>query len=137
MNGYLRSSPHFFRLIRRAILLLVGALIAVSAWIPAPLEEQANFAVVPNPSKSAWFLLWMQELVSYSNWFIYPILLLGLLTLLLPWLPGSPPVERARWLPPEQRLVNLLTLLVFAVIVALTVLALLFRGENWSLVWPF
>lgn len=137
MNGYLRSSPHFFRLIRRAILLLVGALIAVSAWIPAPLEEQANFAVVPNPSKSAWFLLWMQELVSYSNWFIYPILLLGLLTLLLPWLPGSPPVERARWLPPEQRLVNLLTLLVFAVIVALTVLALLFRGENWSLVWSF
>lgn len=137
MNGYLRSSPHFFRLIRRAFLAALGALAVLAALIPAPLQEQADFAVVPNPSKSAWFLLWMQELVSYSTWFIYPILLLGLLTLLLPWLPGSPPVERARWLPPEQRLVTILSLLLFAVIVALTVLALLFRGENWSLVWPF
>lgn len=137
MNGYLRSNPHFFRLIRRAILLLVGALLTLAAWIPAPLQEQADFAVVPNPSKSAWFLLWMQELVSYSTWLIYPILLLALLTLLLPWLPGSPPVERARWLPREQRLVTILTLLLFTAIVALTLLALLFRGENWSLVWPF
>lgn len=137
MNGYVRSNPYFFRLVRRAILALVAALVILAALIPAPLQEQADFAVVPNPSKSAWFLLWMQELVSYSTWFIYPILLLGLLTLLLPWLPGSPPVERARWLPREQLLVNILTLLLFTAIVALTVLALLFRGENWSLVWPF
>ena len=44
-----------------AVLLLLAAL------VPAPLETPADPAHAPNPAKSAWFLLWIQELVSYST----------------------------------------------------------------------
>ena len=75
--------------------------------------------------------------MSYGNAWVYLIVALAVVYALLPWLPGLPAVRRARWFPREQRLVNVLTLLVFLTILALTLVALVFRGENWSLVWPF
>jgi len=135
VKDYVQSSPVFFRLIRRAMWLLIVCLL-LGAWLlPAPLQESANLAVVPNPSKSAWFLLWMQELVSYSGRMVYLIMGLALLFAGLPFLPISPPARRAAWFAPEQRWVSLLTVLVATVIILLTVVAMFFRGENWSLVF--
>jgi hypothetical protein len=79
----------------------------------------------------------MQELVSYSADFVYLIATLAVFFAVLPWWPLSPPAASARWLPREQRLVTWITLIAFAGIVALTVLAMFLRGENWSLVVPF
>jgi len=132
-DGFIKSSPHFFRLIKRSLLLLTLALFGLAALIPAPLQEAADPSRTPNPAKSAWFLLWIQELVSWSRFMIYPLLLLGLIFLLLPWLPGSVRLHRASWLPREQLPVNLLTLATFLAILALTIIALFFRGPNWSL----
>lgn len=137
MKIYLRSSPYFFRLIKLAFAAGIVALLLLSWFIPAPLQEPADFARVPNPARSAWFLLWMQELVSYASSFVYLIAALAVFFALLPWLPISPPTEKASWLPADQRLVSWLTLIVFAGIVALTLVAMFFRGENWSLVAPF
>jgi hypothetical protein len=81
--------------------------------------------------------MWTQELVSYSNSMVYLILGLGVIFLLLPWLPISPVAERATWLPADQRGVNLLTLLSFFGILILTIVAVYFRGENWALVFGF
>ena len=48
------------------------------AWLfPAPLQEAADVTRVPNPARSAWFLLWMQELISYSAALVYLIAALG------------------------------------------------------------
>ena len=135
-RGFVKSSPHFFRPIGRALSIFSLSLLALAALLPAPLQEAANPALTPNPVKSAWFLLWIQELVSHSRLTIYPVLLLGLLFLLLPWLPGSVHLQRARWFPPEQRGINLLTVATFCAIVALTVVALYFRGKNWSFALP-
>lgn len=132
-DGFVKSSPRFFRLIERSMLLLTGLLLVGPALIPAPLQEAANPALTPNPAKSAWFLLWTQELVSWSRLMIYPIMLLAVLFFLLPWLPGSGHVYRARWFHREQIVVNILTTLVFCIILVLTILALFFRGANWSL----
>lgn len=132
-NGFIKSSPHFFKLINRSMLLLSVVLLALAALIPAPLQEAADPSRTPNPVKSAWFLLWIQELVSWSRLMIYPLLLLGILFLLLPWLPGSFHLHRARWFPREQRHINLLTVATFLAILILTVIALCFRGLNWSL----
>lgn len=134
-NGFVKSSPHFFRLITRAMLLLFGLLLLLAALIPAPLQTAADPAVTPNPAKSAWFLLWTQELVSYSRWMIYPILLLALVFLLLPWLPGQARVHHARWFPSGQWPITLLALVSFLVILILTIVALFLRGPNWSLVF--
>jgi len=134
---FVKSSPHFFRLIKRAFAAVCVLLLLLAAVIPAPLQEAADFGRVPNPSKSAWFLLWTQELVSYSNSFVYLIVAMGLFFALLPWLPRTRPSERACWFPREQRVVNLVTLASFVLILTLTVIGLFFRGENWSFVLPF
>lgn len=134
-NGFVKSSPHFFRLISRSIYALAVSLLLLATLIPAPLQEQANPAVTPNPAKSAWFLLWIQELVSWSRYMIYPVMLLGCLFLLLPWLPVGPRIHRASWFPREQRAVSAITVILFAIIVLLTTVAMFFRGANWSFVF--
>lgn len=137
MKGYIKSSPFFFRLIGYAMAATVAGLMVFAALFPAPLQEPANLGIVPNPVKSAWFLLWIQELVSYSTLLIYPVIAGALFLLFLPWLPVSAPAHKATWFPRDQRLVTAATITLFIAIVALTVVASFFRGENWSFVSPF
>jgi hypothetical protein len=137
MKGYVRSSPHFFRLVKAAFAVGLLALLGLALLAPAPLQAPADFGTVPNPSKSAWFLLWMQELVGYSSYMVYLIAALALYFALLPWLPGALPAERARWWPSEQSLVSWIALATFLGILVLTLLAMFFRGPNWAFVWPF
>jgi len=130
---FVKSSPHFFRLISRSIYALTVSLLLLAFLIPAPLQEGANRAVTPNPAKSAWFLLFIQELVSWSRYMIWPVMLAGCLFLLLPWLPVGPHIHHATWFPREQKMVSMITVITAAVIVGLTILAMFFRGANWSL----
>ena len=137
MSDYVKASPHFFRIIKIAFAVTLVSLLVLAFFMQAPLQGPADVSRVPNPSKSAWFLMWTQELVSYATGMVYLILALGLVFLLLPWLPLSPPAERARWFSRDQRAVNLLTVVSFLGIVVLTVIAMYFRGENWSFVFGF
>ncbi len=137
MKGYVKSSPHFFRPVKIAMALCVACLLIAAAFVPAPLQEAADAGRVPNPVKSAWFLLWLQEIVSYSTYLIYPVILLALFFLFLPWMPGRGYVKEAEWLPKRERMVTGITIGSYAAIVVLTVVALFFRGNNWSLVVPF
>ena len=137
MKGYVKSSPYFFRLIGYAMTATVAGLLVLALLFPAPLQEPANLGVVPNPVKSAWFLLWIQELVSSSAYLIFPVIAGALFFLLLPWLPVSSPAHKATWFPRDQRLITAVTITLFFAIVTLTVVASIFRGENWSLVSPF
>jgi hypothetical protein len=134
-HGFVKSSPVFFGLIIRSMYGVAATLLLLAALVPAPLLEQANPAVTPNPAKSAWFLLWIQELVSWSNLMIYPVILLGCLFLALPWLPVGARIHKAIWFPHEQKVVSAVTLILATAIVALTVVAMFFRGANWSLVF--
>lgn len=134
-NGYVKSSPRFFRLIVRSYMACVAGLLLLAALFPAPLQEAANPARTPNPAKSAWFLLWIQELVSWSRVMIYPVVVLALLFVLLPWLSGTKRLDRAEWFPRHQWPVTLATIIGMAALVVLTVVALLFRGANWSLLF--
>ena len=135
MSHYVRSSPHFFRPVARAMLLGIGVLLLVSALVPAPLEPPADPAHAPNPAKSAWFLLWIQELVSYSTLAIYVAIALAVFLVALPWLP-VPKLEHARWLPREQRALALAVLAAALLVLVLTVVGLYFRGPDWRLVLP-
>ena len=135
-SNYVKSSPVFFRLIIRAFWISAAVMLVLAWFIPAPLQQPADLAVVPNPVKSAWFLLWIQELVSYRIWLIYPVLLATLLFIMLPWLQRSSP-ERAVWFGRTQRSLSAVVLCGFLVMVALTIAGLFFRGENWAFVLPF
>lgn len=132
-DGYVKSSPRFFRLITRSALGLL-ALLLIGAWlIPAPLQEAANRALTPNPAKSAWFLLWIQEVVSWSRYMIYPVMAGAFLLLALPWLGVNARLHRASWFPRTLRFITVPLLLVFLGIILLTIIALYFRGPNWML----
>ena len=105
--------------------------------IPAPLNEPADITKTPNPAKAAWFFLWVQELTSYSKCLVYIIILMGLFFFLLPFLPGISEAKQAKWLAKDQRWINILTLIIFFGISALTIIAMFFRGENWAFVSLF
>lgn len=136
-RGYVKTSPYFFRLIKVALALTLLVLLVLALLIPSPLQEQADIARVPNPVKSAWFLLWIQELVSYSKYLIYLVLALAACFLALPWLSRGTPAQHARWFARERLAINCAALAVFAAVLALTVLAMFFRGANWQFVVPF
>ncbi|MBL0226845.1 MAG: hypothetical protein IPQ16_15135 [Geobacteraceae bacterium] len=76
----------------------------LAAFVPAPLQTAADPSLYPKPVKSAWFLLWIQELVSWSRFMIWPVLLLRLACFMLPRLPTGAQ-SPACWLPPGQRLI--------------------------------
>ena len=134
---YVRSSPRFFRLITASGALFTAAVLAGAFFLTAPLQGPADPGAPPNPAKSAWFLLWIQEVVSHGTYLVYPCLLIGLLFLLLPWAPLGAPLQKASWLPGDRMPVNLLALAVFAALVALTLIAAFFRGPMWTFASPF
>ncbi|GFO69281.1 cytochrome b6 [Geomonas limicola] len=136
-RGYLKSSPYFFRIIKIAWLLATILLLVLAALWPAPLQEPADLARVPNPVKSAWFLLWIQEVVSYSKYLIYAVLAVALGMILLPWLPGQQKSDQASWLGTGHLRIAVASLVTFAAVLLLTVIAGYFRGENWAFVLPF
>ena len=136
LSGRVPSEPHFFRLIKRSFIAGAVALLVLALAVPAPLQGPADPGRVPNPVKSAWFLLWTQELVSYSKDLVYLLVLLAAVLLFLPWLPGTRPANRASWFPRDQWPATLLTLAAFLGIAALTIVAVFFRGQNWAFVAP-
>ena len=130
------ASPHFFKPLVRALVAGLITLGVLAVRFPAPLEVAADATRSPNPAKSAWFLLWIQELVAWDTNWIYAALALAVLLVSLPWLPAAP-VQRAGWFQRSQRPVWVATLLAFLGVVILTVVALFFRGADWCLVAPF
>jgi len=134
VKDYIPTSPSLFRIIKGAMVLLVGVLLLLAVIVPAPLQDPGNLEKSPNPVKAAWFFLWIQELASYSTQMIYLIMLLGVCFFLLPYLPGISESEQARWLPKDQQWINIVTVFIFLCILALTIVAMFFRGENWAFV---
>ena len=135
-SGYVSSTPHLFRLVTLGFVLCTAVLLLAAVFIPAPLELPADPAHAPNPAKSAWFLLWIQELVSYSTSAIYVALALVAMFVSLPWLP-VPKLERAVWFPREHRPIAILVLAACGFILTLTLVGLFMRGPNWGFVSPF
>lgn len=131
MMDHVPSSPRLFRLVKRALLVAIPVLLIAAVFIRAPLETIADPAHSPNPAKSAWFLLWIQELVSHGTPWIYSVMALALVFVFLPWLRPRG-AQRAAWFQLGERLVGAVVLAVFLGIVILTLVALFLRGPNWQ-----
>lgn len=107
------------------------ALTAAALWWDAPLGLPGEPPRTIDPAKAPWFLLWMQELVSWATWLgaAVPLSLLAL-GLAAP-LAERTPQEAGRWLPPGRRGRCALALVLFTAIVALTIIAAFYRGPGW------
>lgn len=114
-------------------LVVIAALLAAAVLWDAPLGLPGHPPRPIDPAKAPWFLLWIQELVSYSNTLggLIPLLLLALLVLAP--LAETQPELTGRWLAPGRRGRCIAMLVVLALIVALILVATYLRGPGWRL----
>ena len=132
------SWPDLFHAELLVFVITVAAILVVSLFFSAPLEEPVNVMHPPNPAKAPWYFLGLQEMVSYSAfWGGVGIPTIEVLILLL-----VPYLDRkvagvGKWFARERLLANSL-FVTFAVInVILIIVGTFFRGANWEFVSPW
>ncbi|OGP88049.1 MAG: hypothetical protein A2156_01040 [Deltaproteobacteria bacterium RBG_16_48_10] len=139
--------PHYLILLTISSLAVTFALLIISLFFDAPLEDLANPLVTPNPGKAPWYFTGIQELIHYTNKPVIPAIIIPLL--IVAWLIMIPYIDRKPttritslfnriFIGGEKRrvLVYLFTLFVFGALF-FTLIGTLFRGENWSFVFPW
>jgi len=139
--------PHYIILLTICSLAAILALLAISLFFDAPLEDLANPLVTPNPGKAPWYFTGIQELIHYTTKPVIPAIIIPLLIII--WLLLIPYIDRIpktrfgslfNWIfiGGEKRkvLITLFTLFIFGALIFTTIGAL-FRGENWSFVLPW
>jgi quinol-cytochrome oxidoreductase complex cytochrome b subunit len=124
-------------LVRHAVVALAVLLIVmvIALFFDAPLREIANPTNTPNPEKAPWYFAALQELLSLFHPLVAGVLVPGAIILGLVALPY---VDRNPSINPRRRQIARTAFTVFMVLwIALTLIGFMFRGENWSWVWPW
>jgi hypothetical protein len=139
--------PHYLILLTICSLAVTLALLLISLFFDAPLEDLANPLLTPNPGKAPWYFTGIQELIHYTTKPVIPAIIIPLLIilwlLLMPYMDRKPKTKWGTFLNSlfiggEKRkvLTVLFTLFIFGALI-FTVIGSLFRGENWALVVPW
>ena len=115
-------------------------LIVWSIVLKAPLEQPANRAVTPNPSKAPWYFLGLQEMLVYFDPWLAGVVLPGLIIVGLIAIPYIDTNKRGNgYYTFNERKVEI-TLFLFGFVVlwcSLIVLGTFLRGPNWNFFGPF
>jgi quinol-cytochrome oxidoreductase complex cytochrome b subunit len=122
-----------FELVRReavAALLATVALLALAMLFPAPIAAPLGSATpATGEGQAPWFFLWVQQLLRLGNPFIWGVLVPGSILLFLALIPYILPRpknnELGAWFPPSNRLARAISAAILALLVGLTLLALL------------
>lgn len=139
--------PHYLILLTICSLAVTLALLLISLFFDAPLEDLANPLLTPNPGKAPWYFTGIQELIHYTTKPVIPAIIIPLLIilwlLLIPYMDRKPQTKWGSFLnslliggETRKVLTVLFTLFIFGALI-LTVIGSLFRGENWALVLPW
>ncbi len=127
--------PHF--LIRHVVVagLTVAVVFLLAIAFNAPLKDMANPNTTPPVAKAPWYFAGLQELLSHFQPMVAGILIPGAALL---FLLGLPYLDRARgWRVRDRKMVvTVFTVLAIAALI-LTIIGTLFRGPEWSWVWPW
>ncbi|MFV9672435.1 MAG: menaquinol oxidoreductase [Acidimicrobiia bacterium] len=127
--------PHL--LVRHAVaaLVVIAIVVLISVFFDAPLREIANPTNTPNPEKAPWYFAALQELLALFHPLVAGVLVPGAIIMGLVALPY---VDRNPSLNPRTRQLARTAFTVFMVLwIVLTLIGFMFRGENWSWVWPW
>ena len=81
------SYPHLVSREFLAFGLMLAALLVVSFFFDAPLEELANPSKTPNPAKAPWYFLSLQEMLHYAPPFISGVFIPTLLVVVMCTIP--------------------------------------------------
>jgi hypothetical protein len=115
-------------------------LIVWSILLKAPLEQPANRAVTPNPSKAPWYFLGLQEMLVYFDPWLAGVVLPSLIIVGLIAIPYIDTNKKGNgYYTFNERKVEI-TLFLFGFVVlwcSLIVLGTFLRGPNWNFFGPF
>src|SRR5437588_1648264 len=115
-------------------------LIVWSIFLKAPLEQPANPANTPNPSKAPWYFLGLQEMLVYFDPWLAGVVLPSLIIVGLICIPyiDKNPKGSGYFTFAERKAEITIFLFGFAVLWAsLIVLGTFLRGPNWNFFGPF
>jgi hypothetical protein len=124
----------------------LGALVVMviltfwSFLLDAPLEEPANPALTPNPSKAPWYFLGLQEILVYFDPWIAGVVLPTFIIIGLSAIPyiDINPEGNGYYTFKERKFAILTVCFGFLILwVLLIVLGTFFRGPGWNLFWPW
>ncbi len=122
------------------MIVLTVVLVIWSVTLLAPLEEPANTAVAPNPSKAPWYFLGLQEMLVYYDPWMAGVVLPGLIILGLCAIPyiDTNPKGNGYYTFRERRTEILLFLFGFVVLWCyMIVIGTFLRGPNWNFFGPY
>ena len=115
-------------------------LVVWSLYLDAPLEEPANPAKTPNPSKAPWYFLGLQEMLVYFDPWIAGVLLPSLIItglIAVPYCDKNP--KGVGYYTLKERPFAVITFLFGFVVlwVSLIIMGTFLRGPNWNFFGPF
>jgi hypothetical protein len=123
-----------------SLILCSVVLIVWSILLKAPLEQPANRAVTPNPSKAPWYFLGLQEMLVYFDPWLAGVVLPSLIIvglIAIPYIDKNP--KGNGYYTFAERKVEV-TLFLFGFVIlwsSLIVLGTFLRGPNWNFFGPF
>jgi hypothetical protein len=123
-----------------SLILCSVVLIVWSIFLKAPLEQPANPANTPNPSKAPWYFLGLQEMLVYFDPWLAGVVLPGLIIVGLICIPyvDKNPLGNGYYTFKERKAEITIFLFGFVVLwVSLIVLGTFLRGPNWNFFGPF
>ena len=122
-------------------LILCSVLLVVwSIVLKAPLEQPANAAATPNPSKAPWYFLGLQEMLVYFDPWLAGVVLPSLIIvglMAIPYIDTNP--NGNGYYTFKERKAEI-TIFLFGFVVlwsSLIVLGTFLRGPNWNFFGPF
>jgi Cytochrome b(C-terminal)/b6/petD len=123
-----------------ALIVCSVVLIVWSILIKAPLEQPANRALTPNPSKAPWYFLGLQEMLVYFDPWLAGVVLPGLIIVGLICIPyiDKNPKGNGYYTFAERKAEITIFLFGFVILwCSLIVLGTFLRGPNWNFFGPF
>ena len=132
--------PYLVRVEFLAMLLVLLILVVWSVFINAPLEEPANPALTPNPSKAPWYFLGLQELLVYFDPWIAGVVLPSVIIVGLMIIPYVDINEKGNgyYTFKERKFAILTFCFGFLILwVSLIVLGTFMRGPGWNFFLPW
>ncbi len=130
-------------LVRNEFLCALICMVLITIWsivINAPLEEPANPANTPNPSKAPWYFLGLQEMLVYFDPWMAGVVLPTLIIvglMLIPYIDINPKGNGYYTFRERPFAVSMFLLGFLILWIALIILGVFFRGPGWNLFWPW
>ena len=127
--------PHL--LVRHVV---VGAATVVVVFIlsivfNAPLKDIANPDLTPSVAKAPWYFTGLQELLAHFQPMVAGVLAPGAAVVFLAILPY---IDRSSgWRVRDRKMVVIVFTVLLVAALVLTLVGTLFRGPEWSWVWPW